>query len=642
MVGQLSSMELETLGSYEILREWGRSPAGRILLAHDSETQAQVRIQLFDTSDITAADGREASDAVRGACGPLVGVDHPNLATVFDVDEEGGVPYVVSEHLEGTPFDVHCRTDSRLAPALACDLVASSARGLHEAHGVGVVHGRICPRALIRVDEATAKITDFGLAVLPHAGEGSVRGAPGYLAPEQIRDAAPSALSDQFALASVLYELLTGDKAFPGESVSAVLYRTVHEAPRDPRELEPRIPAELASIVLRGLAQRPEERWESCQRFAEALEAASISLSVDLSLAPARPAPAPGDPRAPRPAPAVPPPAVHPGPSRTAVWPFAVAAALVATSAAVTFVVLRHEGPAEPRPAPWLEVRVRTEPPGLPVLLDGRPIVATESGLLRFQAGEPPGLLAASLGCRTAQHRLAAADANGEVVLVPDPVEIEVRVEAPVADAGVLLGGRPAGTAPVDLRLDLCRPQRIELVAPGYRGQPIEIPAGVSPLEARKLVADLTLELIPRGRLVLPASGSVELAYYVDGKRLDATVRELEIEEGRHDLRFTNDYHWIDVTLPVEVVAGQTITPVVEPQLATLAVQAFPSNCKVYLRRGGEAWRYFEETPAERRVAAGRYEIKVQSNSTGATRTAEVDLEAGPNPPVRVSFGGAG
>ena len=98
--------------------------------------------------------------------------------------------------------------------------------------------------------------------------------------------------------------------------------------------------------------------------------------------------------------------------------------------------------------------------------------------------------------------------------------------------------------------------------------------------------------------------------------------------------------HFIDDRRTVQVVGGETVSVGLgEVELATLVVQAFPSNCKVFVRRPGGRWRYIDETPANRRVAAGPYEVKVELNPTGETVVRQIELMSGGNAPVRVSFG---
>jgi serine/threonine-protein kinase len=635
-------MHIETLGPYRILREWGRSAVGRILLAHDPATDGDVAIQLVETlAGLAGAERAEATDRVRRECGAVVGRKHPNLAAPLDVDEAEGIPYVVTERLEGTPFEVHCRPDSLLPTSTVIDLVAGAARGLDELHRAGIVHGDVRPASLLRVADAGV-VGGIGLAsCLPHAEGAELRGAPPYLSPEQIRGEPLDGRSDLFSLGAVLYEMLTGVKAFPGESTSTVLYRIVNEDVRDPGELDPPVHPSVTRVVMRALSKERDGRFESGASFAAALDEASIAVSVDESIAPEAVASAAADAGSAaagaEKGPAVPP--TPKAPSRMSARPFVLGASLVVIVAIAAFMVLRDRGGVTVADEPWLEASVRTEPPGLEVRLDGDPVDPAADGTIRFRGAAPFGVLSASHQCRTAEHELGPADAGGELVLVTDPVEVVVPVDPAVDGARVLVNGADAGATPAEVTLDLCRANQLEVRAEGYRPSAIEVPAGAQPLEARKLVYALALEPIPRGRLVLPRKRGLQLVYYVDGKRVGKSVRELELEEGEHDLRFKNEYHWLDVTTQVRIESGATTTPGVDPRFATLAVQAFPSNCEVFLRRPGGRWKFLDETPAERRVATGRYEVKVQLKPTGESRVKKVELKEGANPPVRVSFG---
>lgn len=294
-------------------------------------------------------------------------------------------------------------------------------------------------------------------------------------------------------------------------------------------------------------------------------------------------------------------------------------------------------------PAPpivWYEAQVRTQPPGLTVLLDGEPLA--EPGRVRFQSVEPFPLVSAQHACRVVEHRLDPADSGQIVVLVADPTELEWTIDPGLAGASVVVNGAAVGSTPAQLRLDLCRANRLELAAVGHRTATIDVAAGATPLEARKLLYDITLEEIPQGRLVLPDS-DVRLIFYVDGARVADGERELVLAEGEHELRYENDYHWIDRRTKFAIRGGESVTPPLEDvALTSLVVQAFPANCKVYVRQKDGPWRYLDETPASRRVSPGRYEVKVVLNPTGETQLRQVELRSGENPPLRVAFGGRG
>jgi len=288
----------------------------------------------------------------------------------------------------------------------------------------------------------------------------------------------------------------------------------------------------------------------------------------------------------------------------------------------------------------WWETRVSTEPPGGEVTLDGEPLDPRQAGLVRFRPEGPFGVLTANLGCRTIERAIDPADAGGEIVLVFDPAQVAAPFDPGVADAAARLNGEPLATGPIELQLDLCRDNHLEIQAAGYYPSEVMIPSQATPLDARTLVASLTLEPIPLGRLVLPAAG-VNLVYYVDGERLDGSLKELELPEGEHELRIKNAAYWIDERSKIAIVGGETVeAQLAPPQLTTLVVQAFPANCKVYLKRpGASSWTYVDDTPVRRKLAVGRYDLRVELNPTGETRDQQIELAAGENPPVRVSFG---
>ena len=160
------------------------------------------------------------------------------------------------------------------------------------------------------------------------------------------------------------------------------------------------------------------------------------------------------------------------------------------------------------------------------------------------------------------------------------------------------------------------------------------------------------LNLLARGDLAAAALGEhparLRLAVYFLASLLTAAAVTLAGSVGfvglvvPHTLRLVSSRLWVDVTQRFEVAAGETVRPELRlPGRATLIVQAFPANCKVYLRRqSGGSWQYLDETPLSREIAAGDYRVKVEFKPTGEEKVLDITLTPGRNPPVRVSFGG--
>jgi len=374
------------------------------------------------------------------------------------------------------------------------------------------VHRDVKPQNLMRFGETAVKVMDFGLAKDPSTQlthDGSLSGTPNYMAPEQVRGETLDGRSDLFSLGVVLYEMVCGEKPFGGESISSVLYRIVNEEPKRILAVRPGIPQALATFLDKALAKDPGERFASGEAFAGALRqavrgaaatAARPSASRRLRRTRGR-RPAAGARRA---------------------LPWVAALGVLAVLVATAFVVLpsrfgSKEGGAGEGGA-WLEASVRTEPPGLPVTLDGKPL---EGPRVRFRRSGPFGILAAEQDCRKATHPLELADAGTDVVLVIDPLEVEVVVDPGVREARVGLNGSDPGAAPARLSLSLCRENVLEASAEGYGTARVSIPAGSTPVAARTLAEGIRLDPLPTGTLRLPRT-RLPVSFLVDGRKVRA------------------------------------------------------------------------------------------------------------------------
>ena len=628
-------MQVESLGRYRIEKELGTGAMGRVFLAYDPQIDRRVAIktvQIFaslpqaDRVDARARFLREARSA-----GKLL---HPGIVTIFDVGETDGVPYLAMEFVEGQTLDAFCREGALLPVPEVVALVAAAADALGFAHERGIVHRDIKPANLMRVGARAVKIMDFGLAksaATSMTHDGALFGTPNYMSPEQVRGDPLDGRSDLFSLGVVAYEMLTGVKPFGGDSISSVLYRIVNEPPQEASLHLHRVAAPLAAFLKSALDKSPDARFPDGAAFAAALRRAGEAAGAETFR--------PGPPvLAPRPETVAGSEEAPPAPVRaTSRWPWIVGGALalaLAVSGGIALV-----GRSAARPGPMLETRVRTEPDGVPVLVNGTPLAGDR---VRFEAGGPFGVLTAAQGCREAKHRVEPADAGTEVVLVLDAARAEVTVDPGVAGATVKLNGKEAGVTPAVLDLDLCVDNTIAVESAGHRPASATIAAKATPLAARNASAALKLEAIPMGRLVLPAT-RFSAAFFIDGKPANRTADGIEIPAGSHVARVTSDDRFIDVSAPVDVPEGGSASPSFPiPAIAKLVVQTFPPNCRVALKRGSSGWRDVGETPLRYELAAGRYALRIESPVSGESREQDLVLGAGANPPVRVSFGRAG
>jgi tRNA A-37 threonylcarbamoyl transferase component Bud32 len=631
-------MQVESLGRYRIERELGRGAMGRVFLAYDPEIDRHVAVktvQIFASlPEADRAQARERFLREARSAGKLL---HPGIVTIFDVGEADGLPYIAMEFVEGETLDTFCLRPALLPVPAVVAAVTAVAEALGFAHARGIVHRDIKPANLMRVGDRHVKIMDFGLAKSAATSvtqDSALFGTPSYMSPEQVRGEPLDGRTDLFSLGVVCQELLTGVKPFGGESISSVLYRIVHEPPKDASAALDRVSPSLVAFLAKALAKSRDDRFRDGASFASALRqagASSLDGTVDppskpepssptVAVSSASPAATPSVPRSPR--------------SRLP-W---VAAATVG-ALLIGWGVVSYVAPRTVPVANTLRARVRTEPPGVPVRLNAAPL---ESGTAEFSGDGPFGVLTANQGCREAKHRLEASDAGGEIVLVLDPARAEVVVDPGVPGARISVNGQDVGIAPASIDLDLCRDNAIEVGSDGYRPTIATIPAKAMPLEARNVAAAIKLEAIPKGRLVFPAT-RVPVVFTVDGQPAERNQDGLELSAGPHDIRATNEARFVDVTARLDVPAGETVTPQLSiPALGRLVVQTFPPNCRVALKRPGSDWRPLGEAPLQYELAAGRYALRVEAPTSDESREQEITVTPGSNAPVRISFGRTG
>src|SRR5271165_3518407 len=292
-ISQLS-MPLATgsrLGPYEIQSPLGAGGMGEVYRAHDSRLDRTVAIKILPTS--FAADHERLqrfSQEARAAAA----LNHPNILSIFDIGDDNGTPYVVSELLEGETL----RARLQKAPVplrKAMDYALQAARGLAAAHERGIVHRDLKPENLFLTEDERVKILDFGLAKLTRpendAGEeaptvqvntepGQIMGTVGYMSPEQVRGKAADHRSDIFAFGSILYEMLSGQRAFRGETPADTMSAILKEEPAKLSETARNVPPALERMVRHCLEKNPAQRFQSAGDLAFNLEALTDSSVV--------------------------------------------------------------------------------------------------------------------------------------------------------------------------------------------------------------------------------------------------------------------------------------------------------------------------------------------------------------------------
>lgn len=271
------------IGKYRIERELGRGASGTVYLAYDTFRDNWVAIKqihphlLQDPAQATRYLRLLHNEAV------LAGqFNHPNIVSLVDVDELAAPPYLVLEYVKGRSLEEHTSPDTLLPLSEVLDIVFKCCNALEYAHFHGLVHRDIKPANLLLRDDGEVKLTDFGAALQQNSDVTQMTGlmgSPAYMSPEQIREEKLTQQSDMFSLGVVLYELLTGQKPFQGDTDYATIYKIGAEQPVAVRVLRPDLPGVLDDVVHTALAKRPENRFADWGAFADAISGASNSLT---------------------------------------------------------------------------------------------------------------------------------------------------------------------------------------------------------------------------------------------------------------------------------------------------------------------------------------------------------------------------
>jgi serine/threonine-protein kinase len=276
-----------TIGRYRVIRLLGEGAMGRVLLAHDPVLDREVALKHLRGDLRIPRDVRDGLLVrMRHEARAAARVAHPHLVTLHDIGEDPGLGlYLVFEYVEGPTLKDRL-LEGRLSPAQAARLARELGEALALAHRAGVVHRDIKPENII-LSTTGGKIADFGIARVPDSTlthQGGLMGTPAYSAPETFRAGRFSPESDQFSLAAVMYEAISGKRAFPGDDAVAVAARIAHDTPA-PIAAALRVPAPVDEVLARGLAKAPEERFPSCDAFGAAF-ARSVEVGGSQASAP--------------------------------------------------------------------------------------------------------------------------------------------------------------------------------------------------------------------------------------------------------------------------------------------------------------------------------------------------------------------
>jgi eukaryotic-like serine/threonine-protein kinase len=266
---------------YQIIEELGRGGMGRVYRALDKKLNEEIAVK-FIRSDL--AQDPQSVERFRTELKAARQVIHRNVARMFDLNEEEGVSYITMEYVRGEDLKSLIRKVGRLDAQQAVPIARQVAEGLAEAHRVGVIHRDLKPHNIIIDEEGAARITDFGLASLKKPDDSTLTsmgmGTPAYVSPEQVEGARTDGRSDIYSLGIVLYEMLTGQTPFQGDSPYSVVLKRLTKAPPDPRSVQLDIPEILVQIIMKCLQKEPDQRYQGAGELVMDLKVLEESFST--------------------------------------------------------------------------------------------------------------------------------------------------------------------------------------------------------------------------------------------------------------------------------------------------------------------------------------------------------------------------
>jgi tetratricopeptide (TPR) repeat protein/TolB-like protein/predicted Ser/Thr protein kinase len=275
-----------TITHYRIVDELGRGGMGVVYVAEDTKLGRKVAIKML-TRDVTG--DRERVERFIREAQAASAVNHPNIATIYEIDEADGATFIAMELVEGQTL--RACMDAGLPSDAVLDISLQVCVGLAKAHELGIIHRDIKPENVIVRPDGIAKILDFGLAKLVESSgdvddtgameltqAGAVVGTARYMSPEQAQGSPVDVRSDVFSVGALLYEMIARRPAFEGQNRMQLLYAVVNSSPQPIQDTDG-YPPGLHDILARTLAKTPSDRYANCGEVADAIKSLTISAA---------------------------------------------------------------------------------------------------------------------------------------------------------------------------------------------------------------------------------------------------------------------------------------------------------------------------------------------------------------------------
>jgi serine/threonine-protein kinase len=275
---------MEQLGRYQVIAEVGRGGMGIVYHAIDPLLQRPVAlktVRLLEFEDVQ--ERRNLRDRLLREARAAGILSHPGIVMIYQIEEDNGVAYIAMEFVQGRTLGQLLSVDRTPKRKHVFNILQQVANALDYAHSKGVIHRDIKPGNVMIQQGGVVKITDFGIA----KATASVRtqtgiqvGTPFYMSPEQILGHAVDGRTDQYSLAIVAYQMLTGERPFSGDTLPTLIYRILREEPQPDNSLIAKLGEPIEAALRRAMSKQPDARYASCSEFVNSLSEAALYHSV--------------------------------------------------------------------------------------------------------------------------------------------------------------------------------------------------------------------------------------------------------------------------------------------------------------------------------------------------------------------------